>query len=582
MEEITIKSSTFITINELFSKYENDEHMITKLYGYINVSLPTLLENEYILKKKRTKRNEILTQEQHLFCQLFLSKHKYFYLSNTNSLYVYDNKNYHCVKESDISQNLLSQINTNNILKEWKYKTKNLIIRLIKEKTLFKSVPESITIQNVLKFLSPMFLKTKQHAKYFLTILGDNILKKNTSLVFLVSKSSKPFFDCINKISIKLLNVNHSTSCFVYKYHKSYKYENCRLFLINEIDYKFWHFLFNHININFFCVATHYSNRYGSSENYIENKCDESLKQYTLFLKNNSIESIVDTFINDFLDRVEPESHNNSSSNEEKKCDVFISGKDILFIWKNYLIVNKYPSIVYIKNVSQILQNKLEYDKDKDVYYNITSAFLPKFSKFLKFWNETIIYKKETYFEKSLLDDEVEIDEICYLYKKNCGIIISESDVLKIIKHYFKDIVEIKNDKYILNISSLNNDKKSNIDTILYIYKIKTIKQIIQEKDEQEKIVLCDNDISSSSQIEKIHNNIQEQQDKMNRLIHIEDIYIFYAKYYQTLNKYVVNKNYFISYLKRSFEEYIIYEEFLTEEWLFTINFHNQLSFELL
>ena len=61
---------------------------------------------------------------------------------------------------------------------QWKHKTKTHIIKLIKERTLFTSIPETYTIQTVLGFLQTTLFETKDAAKYFLTVLGDNILKK--------------------------------------------------------------------------------------------------------------------------------------------------------------------------------------------------------------------------------------------------------------------------------------------------------------------------------------------------------------------------------------------------------------------
>ena len=75
------------------------------------------------------------------------------------------------------------------------------MISLIKERSLFNSIPETETIQNVLNVLYPSIFDNKYEAKYFLTILGDNILKKNQNLIFLVSHSMKQLLNEIDKIT---------------------------------------------------------------------------------------------------------------------------------------------------------------------------------------------------------------------------------------------------------------------------------------------------------------------------------------------------------------------------------------------
>ena len=53
-------------------------------------------------------------------------------------------------------------------------------MKQIKDKKLFQSIPETETIQNVLNFLYPFIFDDKETAKYFLTILGDNIFYGST------------------------------------------------------------------------------------------------------------------------------------------------------------------------------------------------------------------------------------------------------------------------------------------------------------------------------------------------------------------------------------------------------------------
>ena len=60
----------------------------------------------------------------------------------------------------------------------WKQKTKINVMKKIKDQNILFNIPESITIQNVLEALTPVFFRNKAETKYFLTVIGDNILKK--------------------------------------------------------------------------------------------------------------------------------------------------------------------------------------------------------------------------------------------------------------------------------------------------------------------------------------------------------------------------------------------------------------------
>ena len=71
----------------------------------------------------------------------------------------------------------------------------------IKEQSLFNIVPESITIQNVINSLYPILFSSKYAAKYFLTVIGDNILKKNNNHIHFVPLYSKIFIRELNNLS---------------------------------------------------------------------------------------------------------------------------------------------------------------------------------------------------------------------------------------------------------------------------------------------------------------------------------------------------------------------------------------------
>ena len=186
------------TINGLFEIYKDNPYILQRLHLYLT-NLPTMLETENKRYEDRISRINELTLEQDNFYKVFLSKHQYFYMPYNNIFYEYDGKTYKIIKEDDIHHHLLSTITDEGKLMAWKHKTKQNIIKQIKERSLFKSVPETYTIQNVLSFLNTVF-ETKTETKYFLTIIGDCILRKNvgTEFMFFVSSNIKKLVSFIN------------------------------------------------------------------------------------------------------------------------------------------------------------------------------------------------------------------------------------------------------------------------------------------------------------------------------------------------------------------------------------------------
>jgi hypothetical protein len=90
---------------------------------------------------------------------------------------------------------------------------------------------------------------------------------------------------------------------------------------------------------------------------------------------------------------------------------------------------------------------------------------------FIKFWENTITMHNKEKETQPDFDNEIEVDELCgmfKLWKKNTSETtvttgnISEENILKILKHFFPE-VEIIEDKYILNITSILWDKITDI-----------------------------------------------------------------------------------------------------------------------
>lgn len=523
-----LKSNCFNAITELFEKYKDHEYMLQRIHTHVVNYLPNSLSNECKQHEDRLIRNNYLTNEQQVFIQVFLSKNQYFYLPSNNFFYEYNGNNFLIVKEDDIIHKLLSSISKDRVLMQWKHKTKLNIIKQIRERSLFTCIPETDTIQDILNHLYPAIFTSKNVAKYFLTIIGDNILKKNQNLIFLVSPQMKKILTELDNIAFGSIGTSNATNNFMTKYHENHSYENCRLIKMNEsFTNNVWREILKKIGLDLLCVAVHYSKRYENSDKFIENKTDEDITNYAYYLKNSKPSEIVSEFCNKYII---------SASN-----DIQLEWKNLHFLWKQFLSNSDLPNIIYYNSLKNILKESYNYNESTDTFIGITSKYLPIQSDFIKFWESSI---KVIEYNSSLqiFGDELEIDELCSLFKSwakqnpdnvSSNGNISEENVIKILKHFFPNI-EIVEDKYVLNVSCVLWDKNNEIE--LSFQYIKT----------------------------QIKNNAETQ-----ALISFDDAYNHYYKYCNiNSHKSVVSKRYFEKYLYFNLSDYIVYERFIETSWI--------------
>ena len=522
MEDCVSKYTENIQI--LFKKYENDTYMLNRLNYHIMNILPGTLANESKNHEKRIQRNHFLINEQQIFIQVFLSKHQYYYLTNNNTFYQYHENKYYIINEDNIQYQLLSTISRDRTLMQWKYKTKLNIIKQIKERNLFKSIPETDTIQRVLNLLYPSIFSTKDEAKYFLTIIGDNILKKHNENMYFIKPKTKKYLFELENICYMTTGVSNIIHNFVTKYHENYKYESCRILKLNDTtSMDIWKNILKKNGLDFMCVAAHYSNRYENSDNFISNNVIEDLKNYTFYLKNSNQSMIFNNFCN----------HSIESSDDTKYS---INWKNMHYIWKLYISKFSLPSMIYSNTLKNLLKEKFNYDESIDTFLNVTSKYLPCIRDFIQFWDNNISI--------SIIHDdfenEFEIDELCTLFKKwnqqktgNIG----EHNVLKILNHYFPNVTILEN-KYILNISCSLWNKTEDIKLAL---------DSLKEHYNNKKYIGVS-------------------------LISMDDMYDFYLHYCNTNkiigeNKYIVSKRYFEKYLYSALNNYVEFDKFISCEW---------------
>jgi len=190
------KTNLYEHLDKLIDKYSGNEYLSNKLQNYIETILPASMEAAEKDHNIREKRKQGLETESEDFIQRFISKSRCFYCPQNELFVLYDGIHFSGFSEDNIVHKILSQITLEQKLCSWKHKIKNTLIRRIKEKSPLNAIPESDTIKSVLNSLlntSQQIFTSRNHAKYFLTVIGDCLHNKNQEnpLIYFVSPSIK-------------------------------------------------------------------------------------------------------------------------------------------------------------------------------------------------------------------------------------------------------------------------------------------------------------------------------------------------------------------------------------------------------
>lgn len=449
------RGNLHILLNNQIDLYEENEYMSSRLVTFIENLLPTSLVNAkriYDNKVQKKAKEEVLCQS---FTDRFINGNSYYYLPYPNLFIKYDNIHYFVYNEDEILYQILSTITNKHELRSSKHKIKTYVLRTLKEQSPLLTIPESITIQNVINYIYPRFFSSRNVAKYFLTIIGDCILKKMDGIVFIVNNCIKTLIKELNHTAYTFLGVSNLLSCIKFKYHE-HDYDKCRFICSNKsVETINMPPNFNDLQLDILCVCAHYSKRYSNSDTFIE-QCDETdFTEHAMFLKNHSLEQIVDSFYNKTI---------------VFSKDSFISTKNVQYLWKKFLYDINIPNIAFYSTLNQVFKIKMEYDDDRDGYINVTSPHLPFVSNFMSFWELNM---------KADTDNELEIGEINLLFsqwngKTNRMLKISgdpESILIDLIKHFFPEVI-IDDNKYIMGIKCKLWNKYIDVVNALEIFKL--------------------------------------------------------------------------------------------------------------
>jgi hypothetical protein len=462
---VTNVTNLLQVILDEWKKYENNPILLTRLINCIT-ELPEMLENTNTTIIERDKRKNKLEIESERFIQHFLYNNKFYYHTSTELFFEYNDKNFSLVKEDDIQYSILSAITSNKTLMDWKQKIKVSILKKIKERDVLYCIPESETIQNVINKLHISVCNTKENTKYFLTIIGDILLKKNSN-TYLLHPKTKPFLKTLSSLSCMLFGTPNLLNIFKFKFYEHSFIDSRFVDLCEFMNINNWKsYMKENDALDLFCVAAYYSSRYENADNFLLEYCkDDNLRKYALYLKHNTENDIISHF---------------TTSVVENSVDCSISWKNMQFLWKKFIDGKKFQNMFFTTSLKNKLIENLTYDSERDVFLDCTSKLLPTVGKFIRFWNEHMEnehMENENSDTSSTINEEIEIDELCLLFTYHTKTNMNENNILDLIKHYYPEVF-IDDDKYLLNTRCKLWNKKEDI--IHYLKKYKLITPLLE------------------------------------------------------------------------------------------------------
>ena len=475
-----------------------NEYILDRIHAYVKTQLPQSIKNYQTAHAERETRKKSLAVAADEITETFLNKTKYFYCPASELYFTYNNQvRYSLIHEDEIHHRILSftsgangasvtisapvseggAVDGASITTSIRYKIKNKIIKSIQSRDILSSIPESRTIQNVIGLLYPALFRTRDHAKYFLTIIGDILLKKSGSaVVYFVPPVAKEFIKDLGVQGYGVFGLNSGafSSVFKFKYYE-HQYKDCRIVDIHAAataasvsasssssssSSSASLLRLSHLPelksavIDLFCVAAHYSHRFSNADDFLCLHCKTpEVANHAFYLRDRTDPQIIQEFV--------------EYATEPASADHEISMTNMLYLWKMYLSEFRLPTMFFAATLRAKL---VEYasasasasadPSGTDAFPHRTSRYLPVVSQFRQFWGEHCVVNDT--------EIELEIDELSTLFKDYAAASASASDttLLGILRHFYPDVI-IEDDKYILNVGCLLWNKNAEINEYL-------------------------------------------------------------------------------------------------------------------
>jgi hypothetical protein len=203
--------------------------------------------------------------------------------------------------------------------------------------------------------------------------------------------------------------------------------------------------------IDLFCVAAHYSHRFGNADDFLRLHCKTpEVGAHARFLCERTDQQIISEFV--------------EYATEPASADHEISMTNMLYLWKMYLSEFRLPTMFFAATLRAKLAEYASASAVSDAFPHRTSRYLPVVSQFRQFWGDHCVVNDT--------EIELEIDELSTLFKDyaaplgSASASASDTTLLGILRHFYPDVI-IEDDKYILNVGCALWNKNAEINEYL-------------------------------------------------------------------------------------------------------------------
>ena len=175
------------TFDRIWNECASTERRRRHILSYIS-RIPHVLNTLESTEEERLKRNEALDKALQRFVLRFVGSKGYSSCPD-HAIVSYDGISFSVVPEDYLVKDALEALNGENLLRQWKFRAKNAVVKAIKEHSVLTVLPTSETVQRCLTWLTGRYFPTKDDAKYFLAALGEQLVGPRSENVFCSSSN---------------------------------------------------------------------------------------------------------------------------------------------------------------------------------------------------------------------------------------------------------------------------------------------------------------------------------------------------------------------------------------------------------
>lgn len=437
-------------IASVLEKYIDNYTVLEKINGFVK----TEFDNQLKKIQRDVDNLEKLEKEKNYFINKFLSSMEniFYYVKSNDAFIHYDMKHYKIYEEDILINQIYKDITINHpCLHPLKFNILQDIVNELKQQHLFDSLPESYTIQSIIKYLMTYFFETKDDAKYFCCVIGDIVLNKHkhTNINFCINDNLFCFINRFNIIVTQglrgLLSCELNNNTFLNNtIGKSTNLNHHRIIKSKQENQQYlWNDFLNKHAIDLLVVCIHYSKRYLSSEHYIKHHKEANT---ILYLKDHTAKQMVEEFCLNHL-TIKKESE--------------ITYDTMEFLWHMFLS-NKYipPNIVTKQELHQFIKSYIKYDHQHLKYISIFHDDSQLINHVKTFLNITLVADP---------NDELEVSELIAIFEEQ-QYDVNESIIVELIK-YFTSYNLANDNKTIQSVRCELWDKKGELKKFIDVMK---------------------------------------------------------------------------------------------------------------